>query len=143
MGQTYLWLKAAHLILVIFWIAGLFLLPRFHIYHAEEPAGSPQAAKWIEREGRLRRIILNPSMISVWILGLALAVQIGAFSMGWFHAKLLLVILLSGYQGWAVGYGRKLAAGHRPPTTKALRLLNEVPGVAVILIVILVIVKPF
>lgn len=143
MSASYLWLKSAHLIMVIFWIAGLFLLPRFHIYHAEEPAGSPQAAKWIEREGRLRRIILAPAMIAVWVLGLILAVQIGAFSMGWFHAKLLLVILLTAYHGWAVGYGRRLAAGHRPATTKALRLLNEVPGIAVILIVILVIVKPF
>lgn len=143
MGVSYLWLKSAHLIMVIFWIAGLFLLPRFHIYHAEEPAGSPQAAKWIEREGRLRRIILAPAMIAVWVLGLILAVQIGAVSMGWFHVKLLLVILLTAYHGWAVGYGRRLAAGHRPATTKALRLLNEVPGIAVILIVILVIVKPF
>lgn len=143
LAMLYLWLKTAHLIFVIFWMAGLFMMPRFFVYHQEAPENSPEAALWVEREARLKRIILNPSLIIVWGLGLVLAYQIQAFSQGWFHAKLLMVILLSGYHGWMVGYARKLALGQRPMTGKALRLLNEVPGIAAAIIVMLVIIKPF
>lgn len=139
----YPWLKAAHLIFVIFWMAGLFMLPRFFVYHQESAEGSDDAALWVEREQRLIKIILNPSMIIVWILGLYLAYEIGAFKDGWFHAKLLLVLLLTGYHGWMAGYARKLAIGERKFSGKTLRLMNEVPGVATAAIVILVIVKPF
>lgn len=141
--MLYLWLKAGHLIFVIFWMAGLFMLPRFFVYHHQCAVGSSEDALWIEREKRLLKIILNPSMIIVWVLGLVLAYTTGAFSMGWLHGKLLIVILLSGYHGWMAGYAKKLAHGQRPMTEKTLRLLNEVPGVAAAAIVILVIVKPF
>lgn len=139
----YPWLKAAHLIFVIFWMAGLFMFPRFLVYHQESAPGSAEEAKWIEREDKLRRIILAPSLTIVWVLGLLLATTIGAWSMGWFHAKLLLVILLSGYHGWMLGYAKRLAKGERKLSGKALRIANEVPGIAVAVIVILVIVKPF
>ncbi|MEM1133489.1 MAG: CopD family protein [Pseudomonadota bacterium] len=138
----YEWLKAAHLIFVIFWMAGLFMMPRFFVYHQEAPEGSTEDAQWVEREMRLRKIILNPALIIVWIVGLALAYYIGAFSQGWFHAKLLFVLLLSGYHGWMVGYSKKLARGERPMSGKTLRLLNEVPGIAAAIIVILVVVRP-
>jgi protoporphyrinogen IX oxidase len=128
---------------VIFWIAGLFMLPRFYVYHQEAAPGSAEEARWVERERKLRTIILTPSMILVWLLGLALAYTSGAFTQGWLHAKLLLVFLLSGYHGYMIGYGRKLAGGQRPASGKALRIMNEVPGLATVLIVILVIVKPF
>ncbi len=141
--MLYLWLKAAHLIFVIFWMAGLFMLPRFLVYHQEAEIGSSEAATWAERENKLRRIILLPSVILVWVLGVALAFTIDAWSSGWLHAKLLLVLLLTGYHGWMVGYARKLAKGETSLTGRQLRLLNEVPGIAVALIVILVIVKPF
>lgn len=141
--MTYLWLKAGHIIFVIFWMAGLFMLPRYYVYHQEAEAGSEEEARWIERESKLRRIILLPSIIVVWALGLLLAWQTGAFAQGWFHAKLLLVVLLSGYHGYLVAYGKKLASGERPLQGKALRLLNEVPGIAVALIVVLVVVRPF
>lgn len=141
--MVYLWLKAGHIIFVIFWMAGLFMLPRFFVYHQEADAGSPEEARWVDREQKLLKIILLPSIILVWLLGFALAGSIGAFSQGWFHAKLLLVLLLSGYHGYLSGYARKLARGQRPLTGKKLRLLNEVPGVAAAIIVVLVIVKPF
>jgi putative membrane protein len=134
---------AAHITFVIFWMAGLFLLPRLYVYHQEAPAGSPEDRAWIEREGRVRSIILTPAMIVVWILGLMLAFDIGAWDQGWFHAKLALVIALTGYQGWLSAYGKKLARGERPLSGKAVRMLNEVPGIAAALIVVLVIVKPF
>jgi protoporphyrinogen IX oxidase len=143
LNMLYLWLKAAHLIFVIFWMAGLFMLPRFFVYHQETAIGSDEDVKWVEREARLRKIILNPALIIVWVLGLLLAYQIGAFSQGWFHAKLLFVLLLSGYHGWMIGYAKKLAKGVRTLSDKKLRLLNEVPGIATAVIVILVIVKPF
>ena len=143
LSMIYLWLKAGHVIFVIFWMAGLFLLPRLYVYHQEAPVGSPEDRAWIEREARVRSIILNPAMIVVWILGLMLAFDIGAWTDGWFHAKLALVIGLSAYQGWLGAYGRKLAKGERPLSGKAVRALNEVPGIAAALIVVLVIVKPF
>lgn len=141
--MTYMWLKAGHLIFVIFWMAGLFMLPRFFVYHQEAEVGSPEAERWVEREARLRRIILTPSLIMVWIFGLSLAFGASWWSAGWLHAKLLLVILLSGYHGWLVGYGKKLARGERTLSGKQLRLLNEVPGIAVALIVVLAVIKPF
>jgi putative membrane protein len=72
-----------------------------------------------------------------------LAFNVGAWSQGWFHAKLALVILLSGYQGWLGAYGKKLARGERPLSNKAVRMINEIPGIAAALIVVLVIVRPF
>ena len=82
-------------------------------------------------------------MVIVWVLGLLLAWHISAFSEGWFHAKLLAVLGLSAYHGWMVGYARKLSTGERPLAGKTLRILNEVPGIAAALIVILVVIKPF
>ena len=141
--MVYLWIKAAHVIFVIFWIAGLFMLPRYYIYHQEAAPGSPEERRWVERERKLRNIILTPALILVWILGISLASISGAWSEGWLHAKLLIVLGLSAYHGYMVGYGKKLAAGQRPTSGKALRIMNEVPGLATALIVILVIVKPF
>ena len=143
LGLAYPWVKAAHVTFVIFWMAGLFLLPRFYVYHQETAVGSPEDRAWIEREARIRSIILTPAMILVWILGLMLAFNIGAWSMGWFHAKLLLVVALSAYQGWLGAYGRKLASGQRPLSGKTVRMINEIPGIAAALIVVLVIVRPF
>jgi len=142
--MTYLWLKAGHLIFVIFWMAGLFMLPRLFVYHQEDgEPGSEADRTWIERERRLIKIILTPSMIVVWVLGLALAYSTGAFTHGWFHAKLLFVLALSGYQGWLTGYAKKLARGERKLEGKKLRLLNEVPGLIAVVVVILVIARPF
>lgn len=143
LGESYLWVKAAHVIFVIFWIAGMFMLPRFYVYHQECAVGSDEDRKWIDRERRLIRIIVNPSMIIVWLLGLALAFNVGAFQMHWFHLKFLVVLLFSGFHGWAVGYGRKLARGERRMSDRRLRMMNEIPGITVAIIVILVIVRPF
>jgi len=143
LGPAYLWVKAAHVTFVIFWLAGLFLLPRFYVYHHESPVGSPEDRAWIERESRVRSIILTPAMIVVWILGLMLAFNVDAWSQGWFMAKLAFVVLLTGYQGWLATYGKKLARGERPLSNKAVRMMNEIPGVAAAIIVVLVIVRPF
>ncbi len=143
LGPAYLWVKAAHLTFVIFWLAGLFMLPRFYVYHQEAAVGSPEDRAWIERETRVRSIILTPAMLVVWILGLMLAFDIGAWGQGWFTAKLGLVVALSAYQGWLGVYGKKLANGERPLSGRAVRIINEIPEIAAALIVVLVIVRPF
>lgn len=141
--MIYLWLKAGHLIFVIFWMAGLFMLPRYFVYHQEAAPGSPEDAIWIDRERKLLGIILLPSILVVWVLGVALATSLGAWSHGWLHLKLALVLGLSGYHGFLAVYAKKLARGERLLSGRALRMLNEVPGIAAALIVILAVVKPF
>jgi putative membrane protein len=143
LGVAYPWVKAAHVTFVIFWMAGLFLLPRLYVYHQETAVGSPEDRAWIEREARVRSIILTPAIGLVWVLGLMLAFNVDAWHQAWFMAKFALVIALSAYQGWLGSYGRKLANGQRPLSGKAVRMINEIPGVAVALIVVLVIVRPF
>jgi putative membrane protein len=143
LAMTYLWLKAGHIIFVIFWMAGLFMLPRYFVYHQECAPEAPENALWIDRERKLLKIILWPSLVVVWALGLALAISTGAFGQGWFHAKLALVLVLSAYHVWLAGYAAALAKGERKLTGRKLRMLNEVPGIAAALIVVLVIIKPF
>jgi protoporphyrinogen IX oxidase len=143
LSMIYLWLKAGHVIFVIFWMAGLFMLPRFFVYHHEAAPGSLEEAAWIDRERKLLKIILWPSLIVVWVLGLALAMTIGAFAQGWFHAKLLLVVALTVFHIWLATYAAALAKGERRLDGRKLRMLNEVPGLAVALIVVLAVVKPF
>jgi protoporphyrinogen IX oxidase len=143
LGPAYAWVKAAHITFVIFWMAGLLLLPRLYVYHQETTPGSPEDRAWIEREARVRSIILMPAMLVVWILGLMLAFHLNVWGQGWFIAKLALVVALTGYQGWLGSYGKKLASGQRPLSNRALRMLNEIPGIAAALIVVLVIVRPF
>ena len=141
--MTYLWLKAAHVIFVIFWLAGLFMLPRLFVYHQESAPDSPDNGLWSQRERRLLRIILWPSLALTWVLGLMLAMNTGAFTQGWFQAKLAAVLGLSAYHLWLAAYHQALARSERRLSGKQLRLLNEVPGLAAIVIVVLVIVKPF
>ena len=145
LALAYYWILAAHIIFVIFWMAGLFMLPRYLVYHQEALAAgrTEEAALWTEREGKLRSIILTPAMIVVWLLGLTLATIGQHWNEGWLHAKLLFVLALSGYHGWAVGYARKLAAGRPTLAGKTLRMLNEVPALGATLIVVLAVVKPF
>jgi putative membrane protein len=143
LAMIYLWLKAGHVIFVIFWMAGLFMLPRYFVYHQEAAPGSPEEAAWIDRERKLLKIILWPSLIAVWGFGLALAVTTGAFAQGWFHAKLALVLALTVFHVWLATYASALAKGERRLDGRKLRMLNEVPGLAVALIVVLAVVKPF
>lgn len=141
LGDAYLWVKAVHVIFVIFWMAGLFMLPRFLVYWSQLPTDAPDNAVWAERCARLKRIILNPGLVVVWVLGLALGFQLGWPL--WLYAKLLLVLGLSGFHGWMIGAARKFAAGERPYAERTLRLVNEIPSLVTIAVVLLVIVKPF
>ncbi len=141
--SIYPFLKAGHVIFMVFWLAGLFMLPRQCIYMLDHAPGSEGEAKWATRMGKLRKIILTPSMIIVWVLGLTMAWSGGWFSEGWLHAKLLLVLLLTGYHGWLVGQTKMMVLGQRPLTEARLRMIGEVPGVLLVLIAVLVYVRPF
>ena len=143
LGAAYLWVLAFHVIFVIFLMAALFMMPRFFVYHQECEPESSEIARWVDREDKLRKIILNPSIILVWILGLMLAAHGGFWTHGWFLAKFTLVLALSAYHGWIIGYMKALKRGERRLSGKQLRLFNEVPGIAAITIVLLVFVKPF
>jgi len=143
LGAAYLWVKAAHVTFVIFWVAGLFIVPRYYIHHQATTPGSAEDRGWIEREDKARTIILTPAMIIVWVLGLMLGVHLGAFGQHWFSAKLLLVTILTGYQGWITSYGRKLAKGTRGQGGQWLGTRTGMPGTLTARIVVLVIVRPF
>ena len=139
----YDWFKAAHIIAVIFWMAGMFMLPRYLAYHCETEIGSAESEAWKAREKRLLRIIINPTMIAAWIFGLAIAFAGGWFSQGWLHAKLTLVVLFSAYHGYLAGQVRKFGKDQGLRNGRTWRLLNEVPSLVTILVVLLVVVKPF
>lgn len=145
--MTYLWLKAGHIIFVTFWMAGLFMLPRQLIYVHSAPPGSLEEGQWVRRMGLLRKIILTPSLIVVWVLGLLMAYQLGLFAgasgLGWLHAKLFFVLALTGFHGYLVAQAKKVAAGERPLSEKQLRMIGEIPGLLLVVIVILVVIKPF
>ena len=135
--------KVSTTVYLMSYLPGLFLLPRYYVYHQESAPGSEEEKKWVEREKKLRKIIITPSMILVWVFGLLLAYTIQAWTQYWFLAKFAVVVGLSGYHGWMIDYGNKLERGLRPVSGRALRIMNEVPGIAVVIIVVLVIVRPF
>ena len=143
MGQAYIWVLIIHILSIITWMAGLFYLPRLFVYHAQADATGEPAETFKVMERRLLKAIMNPSMIVAWVLGLALALHIGAFAQGWFHAKLLLVVIMS-IQHMAMGKWRKdFEADRNKHDHKFYRVMNEVPTVTLILVVILVKAKPF
>ncbi|MCW2284468.1 putative membrane protein [Rhodoblastus acidophilus] len=143
LGDGYLWVKAAHVAIVFFWIAGLFALPRYLIYMHSTKPGSVEEAQWTSRCNRLRNIILTPALILSWIFGLSLAFNIGFSGNLWLHWKIGIVVLLSIYHMWMVRLGKKMSLGQRPVAEKTLRIANEAPALATIAIVIFVIVRPF
>ena len=142
-GWLYDWLKAFHIIAVIAWMAGMLYLPRLFVYHCEADVGSRQSETFKVMERRLLKAIINPAMIVSWLLGLWLAWRGGWFAVPWLHAKLVLVIGMSGVHGMLSRYVKDFAADRRRKSQKFFRIINEVPTVLMILIVILAVVKPF
>ena len=141
----YLWLKAGHVISVIAWMAGLLYLPRLFVYHAERGRpGSELSATLIVMEYRLLRYIMTPAMISVWFFGV-LMLMAGAidWSQGWPWGKAVLVLAMTAFHGLLASWRRDLEAGRSRRSARDFRIANEIPTVIMILIVILVITKPF
>lgn len=143
LGAAYPWTKAAHIVFVIFWMAGLFMIGRYLVHQRGVPADSDEHRNWIRRSVILRRVILTPSLLLSWGLGVALMLNLGLAGQGWLHMKLLFVLLLTAWHGWAVSVSKKMAGGERPMAERTLRVVNETPAIAIILIVVLAVVKPF
>ena len=139
----YEWIKALHVIAVISWMAGMLYLPRLFVYHCEAEIGSKQSETFKVMERRLLKGIINPAMIVTWLVGLYLAWAGHWYLSGWFHLKLLLVLVMSAVHGFFVRYVRAFAADQNQHSQKFYRIINEVPTVLMIGIVILVVVKPF
>ncbi|WP_149538942.1 protoporphyrinogen oxidase HemJ [Siccirubricoccus phaeus] len=142
---AYPWVKALHLVSVIAWMAGLLYLPRLFVNHYRAAPDSPEAAMLEGMERRLLRAIMNPAMIAVWLLGLTLVLTPGVLDWraGWWHTKLLCVLLMTGFHHHLSVSRKRLARGERRHSERYWRVANEVPTVLMVIIVIMVIVKPF
>jgi putative membrane protein len=139
----YRWLLAFHIIAIIAWMAGMLYLPRLFVYHCAAEPGSQQSETFKVMELRLLNAIMTPAMVASWALGLWLAWSGGWYASGWFHAKILLVLLMSGLHGFFVRCVRDFGADQNRRTAKFYRIINEVPALLIIGIVILAVVKPF
>jgi protoporphyrinogen IX oxidase len=144
----YEWIKAFHIIAVIAWMAGMLYLPRLFVYHCAAETGSVQSETFKVMERRLLRAIINPAMIATWVFGLALAwlgpdSRDGWFASGWLWAKIILVLALSAVHGLLARWMKDFAQDHNRHSQKFFRIINEVPTILMILIVLLVVLKPF
>lgn len=145
LGSTYLWIKALHVISIICWMAAMLYLPRLFVYHCEASPKGELSEKLKLMEYRLAKYIMTPSMVSAYITGTLLILTPGLilWSFGWIHVKLALVLALSGVHGFLLKYVKIFAQDKNNRPQKFFRILNETPTVLMILVVIMVIVKPF
>jgi protoporphyrinogen IX oxidase len=143
MIDAYLWLKAFHIIAVIAWMAGMLYLPRLFVYHCQAEPGSKQSETFKLMEWRLLKLIINPAMAATWVLGLLLVWMGGWYSSGWMQAKFALVIAMSAVHGFFVRWVKDFAADRNTRSQKFYRIANEIPTVLLVIIVILVVLKPF
>jgi putative membrane protein len=139
----YLWMKALHVIAVIAWMAGLLYLPRLFVYHVDAPVGSQQSETFKVMERRLLKAIMTPAMIVSLVTGLWIAIVIFGFQGGWLHAKIALIVGMLGVHGHLAASVRRFAGDMNARSSRYWRIMNEVPTLGMIVIVILVIVKPF
>jgi putative membrane protein len=139
----YLWLKAFHIIAVIAWMAGMLYLPRLFVYHCETTPGTPESERFKVMERKLLRMIVNPAMIAVWVLGLGLAFVTKAYTQPWFQVKFILVLVLSGLHGHYAATVKAFARDANTRTQRYYRIVNEIPAILMVGIVILAVVKPF
>ncbi|MEO0329305.1 MAG: protoporphyrinogen oxidase HemJ [Pseudomonadota bacterium] len=139
----YEWVKAFHILAVISWMCGLLYLPRLLIYHFDSETGSVQSDTFKIMERRLLKAIMLPAMLVTWVLGIWLVFLTAAYSEGWFVTKFFLVVLMTAFHGFQSKWVKEFAAEKRLRSTKFYRFANEGPTVLMILIVILVVVKPF
>ena len=139
----YEWVKVAHIVSVISWMVGFLYLPRLMVYHQASAIGSETSETFKVMERRLLKAIMTPAMLAAWIFGLWLMVLIGAWEFGWFISKLFLVLVLTFFHMAAAGWVREFASDQRKRSQRFYRVVNEIPAVIMILVVTLVIVKPF
>lgn len=143
LGEGYLWVKSLHILAVITWMAAFLYLPRLFVYHCQAEPGSKQSETFKVMERRLLRGIMNPSMIVAWAAGLALMLNIEAWSEGWFHVKLTLLVILTVLHMMAARWRKAFAADANTHSERFYRIMNEVPAVLMVGIVIMAVVRPF
>jgi len=139
----YEWVKAFHIMAVIAWMAGMLYLPRLFVYHAEAEVGSKQSETFKVMERRLLRGIINPAMVVVWVLGLWMAWEAPWYDELWLQLKVLCVILMSALHGFLARWMKDFAADRNTHSARFYRIINEVPAVLIVIIVLLVVLKPF
>lgn len=139
----YEWVKVAHILSIISWMAGLLYLPRLMVYHVDAEVGSVQSETFKVMERRLLKAIMTPAMLASWIFGLWLMIILDAWNEAWFISKLFLVIVMSAFHMFAAKWVREFAGDERKRSSRFFRFANEVPTLIMIFVVILVIVKPF
>ena len=143
--DNFRWIMALHVMSVIAWMAGLLYLPRLFVYHADAAAGSAQSETFKVMERRLLRGIMNPSMIATYLFGTLLAVTPGIvdWSSAWIYVKLAMVAGLTGAHHGCIVWRKAFAADRNRRPARFYRVMNEVPALMMVVIVIMVIVKPF
>lgn len=141
--MTYVWLKAAHIISVIAWMAGMLYLPRLFVYHCKAVSGGELSDTLKVMERRLVKAIMTPAMVATWVFGIWLAIEGQWWKAPWLHGKLLLVIAMTAMHVYLAHAQRGFATDERPGREGYWRLMNEVPTVLMIAIVIFVVIKPF
>ncbi|MBI2502426.1 MAG: protoporphyrinogen oxidase HemJ [Candidatus Latescibacteria bacterium] len=138
------YLVTIHLIAVILWLVGMLYLPRIFVYHAQVQPGSEADGKFREMERGLMVVVLNPAMIVSFITGILLIVAMPVYmQQGWMHTKLLLVVMMGGLHGMMSKYRKDFDKGQNTRGEGFFRTLNKIPGILMVLIVWLVIMKPF
>ena len=145
LAAFYPWTKAFHIIAMIAWMAGMFYLPRLYVYHCELRPGSAESERFKVMEVRLLKQIINPAMIATWTFGILLALTPGIidWSMSWWRVKLAMVVLLSGFHGALSRWRRDFLEDRNRRPQRFYRIANEVPTLLVIVIVVMVVVRPF
>lgn len=143
-SALYPWIKVVHVVAVISWMAGIFYLPRLFVHHVERaPAGSEMSETFKMMEVKLYRLIMNPAMMVTWIAGLALAAMPGVASGGWFIVKFIAVLAMTAFHIWLGKQRKAFVADQNKYSGRTYRIMNEVPTALMLVIVIMVIVKPF
>jgi putative membrane protein len=145
LSDWYPWILSGHIISIIAWMAGMFYMPRLFAYHAEAEVGSDKSETFKIMERRLLRAIINPAMMAAWIFGILLVLTPGIvdWAMGWPWVKATIVLAMSGLHGLLSRWRRQFASDRNIHTTRFYKLINEVPTVMMIVIVIMVVAKPF
>ena len=145
LSDWYPWILSGHIISIIAWMAGMFYMPRLFAYHAEAEVGSDKSETFKIMERRLLRAIINPAMMAAWIFGILLVLTPGIvdWAMGWPWVKATIVLAMSGLHGLLSRWRRQFASERNTHTTRFYKLINEVPTVMMIVIVIMVVAKPF
>lgn len=142
----YPWLKAGHIISVISWMAGIFYLPRLFVHHSEKVKISTETDElFIMMELKLLKVIMTPAMITTWIFGIGLAVMPGVidWTAFWPWVKLVCILIMTGFHFWLSGRQKEFAQGKNLLKGRTYRIMNEVPTVLLLIIVIMVVVRPF